>query len=176
MPTLRRNLLLGLAALALAGCALNPKPLVSQAQDIDADLHAYHSFAFVPRPTSTYSSIVERRLYAATRSQLERRGYVFDETEPDLLVNIGAMVQERQGLRTSPGSMPGMERMETEDYHQGMLAIDLVDVRRQQLVWRGVAEGRIGDAMLRDPGNAADKAVAAIFERYPLKPVDARRQ
>ena len=49
------------------------------------------------------------------------------------------------------------------------MAIDLIDARRRQVVWHGAAEGRVTPAMLRDAGTAAEKAVAAIFEGFPVK-------
>jgi hypothetical protein len=160
--------MLGLAALALAGCAA--KPTLSRIQDPDADFHAYHTFAFFPEKPGAYSSLVERRLIAATRSQLERRGYAYNPADPDLLVTIGAAVEERQGLRKSPGASPGADGVETEDYRLGRLAIDMLDLNRREVVWHGTAEGRVSDAMLRDEGAAAEKAVAAIFEGFPLRP------
>ena len=89
MNIFRRSLLLGLAALTLAGCA--SKPDLSRIQDPDVDFHSYRSFAFFPGRTSGYPSLVEKRLVAAARIELVRRGYVFDELAPDLLVNIAAV-------------------------------------------------------------------------------------
>jgi len=167
MNTHRRSLLLGLATLALAGCAA--KPALTHIQDHNADFHAYRTFAFYPAPAQGHS-LIERRLLAAAREQLERRGYAFDELAPDLLLNIAAIVEDRQGLRNAPGAVPGTAGLETEDYRLGRLGIDLIDVRHRQVVWHGVAEGRVSDAMLRDAGAAADKAVAEIFKAFPIDP------
>jgi hypothetical protein len=163
MNTLRRSLLLGLAAVALAGCA--SKPDVSRIADPDVDFHSYRTFAFV----GGYPSLIDRRLLAAARSQLELRGYAFDELAPDLLVNIVAVVQERQGLRTTRGTFPAQSGVETEDYRLGGMAIDLIDARRRQVVWHGAAEGRVSPAMLRDAGTAVETAVAAVFEGFPIQ-------
>ena len=147
MNTLRRSLLLGFATLALAGCA--SKPNVFRIADPDVDFDSYRTFAFVP--VSAYPSLIDRHLLAAARSQMERRGYAFDELAPDLLVNIAAPVQ-------------------TEDYRLGRMAIDLIDARRRQVVWHGVAEGRVSPAMLRrDAGTAVETAVAAVFEAFPIQ-------
>jgi hypothetical protein len=162
----RRLLLLGLAALALAGCA--DKPTLSRMQDPDVDFHAYHTFAFSPTPPGEITSLAQRRLVAAARSQLERRGYTYDTVHPDLLVTIGAGMEERMGLRRAPGGLPGLDGVETEDYRLGRLAIDLLDVNRRQMVWHSTAEGRVGDTMLRDGGAAVEKAVAAVFEGFPI--------
>jgi hypothetical protein len=165
MNTARRSLLLGLAALALAGCA--SKPDLSSIQDPEVDFHAYRTFAFFPGQPE--GSLIDRRLLAAARSQLERRGYVFDELAPDMLVHLAAAMEERQGLRATPGHFPGSEGIETEDYRLGRLAIDLVDVSRRQVVWHGSAEGRVSPAMLRNVGTAVEEAVAAVFEGFPVR-------
>ncbi len=171
MNTNRRSLLLGLATLTLAlvGCA--SKPDLSHIQDPNADFHSYHTFAFLQDRPNTSPSLVERRLLAATRSQLERRGYAFDEQAPDVLVNVAAIVEERQELRAAPGNFPGTDGVESEDYRLGRLGIDLIDVRRREVVWHGTAEGRLSAAMLREAGTAADKAVQAVFDGFPIKPV-----
>ena len=169
MNTNRRSLLLGLAAtlaLTLAGCA--SKPNLVRIQDPDVDFHSYRTFAFYPGRGQGHS-LIERRLLAAARSQLERRGYAFDELAPDLLVNVGAVVEERQGLRRAPGAHPLSDGVETEDYRMGRLGVDLIDARRREVVWHGVAEGRLSEAMLRDAGAAAEKAVATIFDGFPIK-------
>ncbi|MCU7375188.1 DUF4136 domain-containing protein [Paucibacter sp. O1-1] len=170
MISKRRSVLLGLAALTLglAGCAA--KPDLSRIQDPTADFNAYRTFAILPAQPDGYASLIERRLISAARSQLERRGYVFDELAPDLLVNIAAVVEERQGLRATPGGFPGRDGVETEDYRLGRLAIDLIDARRRDVVWHSTAEGRVSPEMLRDAGSAAEKAVAAVFEGFPIKP------
>jgi hypothetical protein len=165
MNTHRRSLLLGLSALALAGCA--SKPELSRIADPEVDFHAYRTFAYFPGQANP--SLIDRRLLAAARSQLERRGYVFDEWAPDLLVNIAAVLEDRQAVRTTPGSLPGRGGVETEDYRLGRMAIDLIDPHRRQVVWHGSAEGRVSPAMLRDAGTAVETAAAAIFDGFPVR-------
>jgi hypothetical protein len=161
--------LAGLSALALIGCASRPE--LTRLQDPNADFGAYHSFAFMPTRPDGRNTLIEKRLLSAARIQLERRGYVYDELAPDVLVNMAAVVEERQGLRATAGGLPGSETLATEDYRLGRLAIDLIDVNRQDVVWHGTAEGRLSEAMLRDAGRAAETAVAAVFEGFPVKPL-----
>jgi hypothetical protein len=172
MNTNFRSLLLGLATLsltlALGGCA--SKPDLSHIEDPNVDFRSYRTFAFLPDRSGVSHSLIERRLLAATRSQLERRGYAQDELAPDVLVNVAAIMEERQGLRAVSGNVPGSEAVESEDYRLGRLGIDLIDVRRSEVVWHGTAEGRLSAAMLREAGTAADKAVEAVFEGFPIKP------
>lgn len=168
IPRSRRALLLGLAGLALAGCASGPD--LSRLADADVDFLAYRKFAFVPGTTEGHASLIERRWRAAARREMERRGYAFDEFSPDLLVNMAAVLEERQGLRARPTAHGEADAVETEDYRVGRLAIDLIDTRRQQVVWHGTAEGRVSAAMLRDTGTAVDTAVAAVFDGFSVRP------
>jgi hypothetical protein len=163
MNTFRRWLVLGLTALALtlAGCA--SKPDLSRIHDPDVDFRSYRTFAFIQGRADGTTSLIDRRLLAAARSQMERRGYAFDELAPDVLVSIAAVLEERRGL------FLGWDGVETEGYRQGRLAIDLFDARRQRVVWHGTAEGRVSPAMLRDAGTAVEKAVAAVFEGFPVQ-------
>ncbi|MGA0612811.1 DUF4136 domain-containing protein [Caldimonas sp. KR1-144] len=168
-PFNRRTLLLGLATLALAACTSSPKPTtLFRIQDPNVDLHTYRSFAFhVSRPHG-YISAAEERLYEAARNQLERRGYEYQAQSPDMLVNIGAVIEERQGQRLAAGQLESLDGAGREHYRMGRMAIDLIDSKRHEVIWRGVAEGPVSAAMLRDPGTSVEKAVAEIFKGFPV--------
>ncbi len=56
--------------------------------------------------------------------------------------------------------------VETVDYRQGTLRIDLVDSQRRALVWQGVAEGRLDAKAIHSPGPSVDAAVGEIFARF----------
>ena len=50
---------------------------------------------------------------------------------------------------------------------RGTLSVDLVDAKKGQLVWQGVANGRVSDEMRQNPGPAVDAVVAQIFSNFP---------
>lgn len=173
-PTLTRRAaglatLVSLVALA-AGCASQPE--VHADQDPGADLNAYKTFAFYESASPSYLSLAEMRLRAATREQLERQRYTYDERQPDLRVNYALHVVEKQALRVTPGGGFGYRSralggVESVDYRQGTLAIDLVDARRNTLVWRAVAQGRLDAQAMERPDTAIDAVVSAMFTRFP---------
>jgi hypothetical protein len=79
-------------------------------------------------------------------------------------------VREKQEVRSAPGArgFHGYRGwvstdIETVDYKQGTLAIDLADTRRNALVWHGVAEGRLDAKAMEQPGPAIDAAVGQIL-------------
>ena len=56
--------------------------------------------------------------------------------------------------------------LETVNVRHGTLVIDLVDVRRNALVWRGIAEGRLDTKAAEQPWPVVDAAVAELFMGY----------
>ena len=182
MPTRRLFSFLGLLlTLTVCGCASGPQIRVDM--DAKANMKAYRTFGFfetVSTDGAPYTSLVSSRLKAATRSQLEKNGYTYSANEPDLLVNFYLKIVNKQELRTSGGyygyragyygTWTGYPYVETIDYKQGTLSIDLVDAKRKQLVWQGVAEGVVSEEAQSDPGPAIDRVVADIFSNFPYPP------
>ena len=167
--------------LVLGGCATGPKIRVDM--DPGTDLRSYKTFAFF-EPASTdgtqYTTLISARLKQSTRAQLERLGFVYAEAEPDLRVNFFLKVVNKQEIRTSGGyygyranrygTWAGYPYVDTVEYREGTLSVDLVDTKRRQLVWQGIAEGEVQDDSLKSPGPAIDGVVAKIFSNFPYPP------
>lgn len=173
-----------LSLLALAACASAPR-VASQA-DPGADFSRYRSFAFytpLALEQNGYTTITSNRIRAAVRAQMEARGYVFDAADPDLWVNLNAYLQDKTRVTTMPEvdydyyysyrargyvAVPyWRDRTDVRQYTEGTLNVDLVDARRKQLVWEGIAVGTVGRADAQRRGEQIDAAVAAIFAAYP---------
>lgn len=174
----------------LSACATGPEIRVDK--DPTVDMSTYKSFAFfdqVATDRAQYSTIVTSRLKQATRTQLERVGYTYKEQEPDLRVNFFLNIREKQEIRSSPSMTMGVgyygyrggmygtwggypQDIDTVEYKAGTLSIDLVDAKKNTLVWQGLAEGRVKDEAIRNPGPAVDAVVAEIFRNFPNPPSD----
>lgn len=177
----RRAALAGLALVATAAmlAACQSKPTLRADADPAADLRSYKTFAWFDAGAAApagaaggYTTLLDQRLKAATRTQLERQGYRYSETAPDLRVNLFLAVAEKQELRTTPASVGrfgyrGWNNVDIDTYRAGTLAVDLIDARRMALVWRGVAEGRLDARMMEQPGPAIDAAMGELFTRFP---------
>jgi len=170
-----------LSILIASGCVSGPEIRVDM--DARANMKAYRTFGFfdtVSTDSATYTSLMSGRLKAATRAQLEKNGYTYSTTEPELLVNFFLKVVNKQEIRSSGGyygyrqgyygTWTGYPYVETVDYKQGTLSIDLVDAKHKQLVWQGVAEGEVSEESQRNPGPAIDNVVAKIFSNFPYAP------
>lgn len=157
-----------------AGCTSSPN--IRLDRNPSAHLETYRSFAFfepVSTDQSLYTTIISGRLKKATRDELERRNYVYDEKNPDLRVNFSLHVMDRQELRAMPapgllGARFGFNELDTVNYRQGTLSVDVVDAHKHELVWQGIAEGRINKKSVENPGPAVDKVVNEMFTGFPL--------
>lgn len=170
--------------LVASACATGPTVRVDM--DPNTNLQSYKTFAFfepVSTDNSSYTSIISTRLKQSTRAQLERLGFVYAESEPDLQVNFFLKVVEKQEVRSTGaghgyygyrgryyGTWSGYPYVDTYDYKEGTLSVDLVDAKKKQLVWQGVAEGEVQDESLKNPGPALDKVVTKIFSNFPNTP------
>jgi hypothetical protein len=181
-----RILLFALAGWLLAGCASSP---VSTTADYDrgADFSAYRTFGFF-EPLGTdaagYESLVTQTLKSATQREMESRGYAYAASGADLLINFNAKLAQQTRVSQTPAPPPmyyGYRRglyggwggygyeTQVDQYVEGTLNIDIVDAKRKQLVWEGVAVGRVTKKSQQDRQAAIRAAVTEIFVKYPFK-------
>jgi len=170
-------------ALLLGACA--SEPTIHASADPAANFASYKTFSFFyPLETdkNPYSTTLTAHLKSATRRELENRGYQYVASDPQLLVNFNAIMIRRADLRGARGvggfygyragmygAWPGYpQEIQAVRYKEGTLGIDLVDAKKRQLVWQGLAEARITKEMSGNPRAAIDKAVAEMFEKYPI--------
>ena len=112
---------------------------------------------------------------------MESRGYTYTETDPDLAINFNAKLAQQTRVTSYPtapmyygyrsgyyGGWGGYNTHVTQ-YVEGTLNIDVVDTARKQLVWEGVAVGRVTDKQREERQAALNAAVAEIFSKYPFR-------
>jgi hypothetical protein len=174
------------AALALAGCATTTGSDITINYDRTADLGSFKTYGF-PESVGTdragYSTLVTSYFKDAVNREMQRRGYVYDAEDPDLLVNFFSNVREVTDVRTTPSAsfgygyygyrygMYGAWPLYDQDeyavrYKVGTVNLDIVDGERMQLIWEGVAEGRIEREDMTNPRVAIDAVVAELFQRF----------
>ena len=178
--------------LIVAGCAVLAAcasgPTIRGQTNPSVNLADYQTFAFFsPLATDSagYESVLTSRLKDASRRNLEAKGYVYSESNPDLLVNFYANIEDKQEIRSySTGPTMGMgyygyrsglyggwggTEIETVNYKEGTLTIDVVDPAKKVLVWQGQAEGRVSKEARKNPGPRIDAAVAEIIATMPAR-------
>jgi hypothetical protein len=187
------NLSLAVCAVALAtlaGCASTPKADIHVHAAPDANFSQYATFGF-PEQTGTdrggYSTLITSYFKSAVRDQMEQRGYHYVDENPDLLVNFYAKVHERTEVRSDPtysaaygyygyryglyGAWPLYDNdVRTVTYPIGTANIDVVDAHKKQMIWEGVAQGRLRDEDMNNPRESIAQVVTQLFARFPGRP------
>ena len=173
--------------LLLAACATGPR--ITSEVDPQADFASYRTFAFyspLALEKEGYATPTSERIKAATRAQMESRGYVYSAEQADLLVNINGNVQERTDVTTMPSmdyahyysyrargyvSVPvWRDETHVSQYTEGTLNIDVVDRAQNKMVWEGVAVGRVSkNVKPEERAVRIDAAVVDIFAQFPYR-------
>jgi hypothetical protein len=178
--------ILGICVLLLAGCATGPQ--ITSEADPEADFGSYRTFGFyapLALEKEGYATPTTDRIKAATRAQLESRGYVYTPEQPDLWVNLNAYMQKRTDVTSFPTvdynyyysyrarsyfAVPYWhDETHVRQYTEGTLNVDLVDRRKNRLVWEGIAVGRIAKLKPEERAARIDSTLAEIFARYPYR-------
>jgi len=179
------------ATVALAACSTAPPLKVRTRVDPSAEFSSYRSYGFVPVVGTNYggkTTALTVYFMQAIRQEMDSRGYRYTEETPDLLVNFNANPRATAESTTSIAPAYGystgyyayraelyglpviaFEDEETVNYRVGTGNIDIVDARRKTLIWEGIAEGRLTEDMLNNPGPAIAGVVSEIFTQYPGK-------
>jgi hypothetical protein len=167
----------------MAGCASTPNTYANA--DPQADFASYETYGFMPKLSTdgeNYESLISNFLKVAVAQEFDRRGMTYAEN-PDVLVNFYVHTKEKIRTRNVPttsayygwrdpfydpwGGYHGYETR-VDQYTEGTLNIDVVDAREKKLVWEGAVTGRVTDQAVRNLEASIDKAVAAIFDGYPV--------
>jgi hypothetical protein len=172
-------------ALIAAGCATQRGPDIRVNSAPDAKFSSYSTFGF-PEQAGTdragYSTMVTDYFKIAVRTEMERRGYRYVEENPELLVNFFANARERTEVRSTPQMSTGYYNyryglystwplyssdVDTVTYKVGTANVDIVDARKKELIWEGIAEGRISESDMENPKEAIASVVTQLFTRFP---------
>ncbi len=182
--------LLALLAFALLAACASSGPKVSGGANPSLDLAQYRTFAFhSPLATDRGGSetAMTKRLKQATRRNLEAKGYVYAETDPDLLVSFFANIEAKSEIHSTASAPVGYGyysyygyasgyydgwaslSSSVKNYREGTLTIDLVDADKKVVAWQGQVEGEIDPIQSKTPGQRVDNAVAGILAKLPAR-------
>ena len=82
-------------------------------------------------------------------------------------MSYGAGYYGYRGGMYGGGWYGGGTEVETVRYKVGTANIDVVDASKRQLVWEGIAEGKLTDKVMKDPRGAVNLVVTEIFKQFP---------
>lgn len=180
-------------ALGLLSCA-TPKPTIRANAVPGFDPASYRSYSFAEHPGTDRGGVstpLTAYFKDALRREMDSRGYEYKESGGELLVNFNANARETVDIRSTPGSpapatygyygyrgMYGYDvgagpTIETDRYRVGTANVDVVDVSKRQLIWEGLAEGRLTDKAMKNPAKAVNAVVQEMFKKFPARSASA---
>ncbi|QHW00841.1 DUF4136 domain-containing protein [Spirosoma endbachense] len=172
--------LTGLLIIAiLTGCS--SYRITRNQADKAATWSAYRTFAFVdtnridPSPREAYQATVEQ-IKRTVATELANRGYQQTKDNPDLLVNIGAVVKDKtQTRQTTINEAPlyiGQRRYQWRSqevpvgtYQEGTVNLHIVDAQRNALIW-DVAISSVLNRQQVTPVQIGE-AISKVFSKFP---------
>ena len=128
--------------------------------------------------------LVDKRIVAAIEQQMAAKGFVRNDTAPDVYVLYHMAFDEQKDISsfsTGGGYGPygygwggGWGTTTTDvrvrDILVGTLAIDIVDAKKQEMAWRGLGTKEVDTNAKPDKRDEnISKAVEKIFKNYPPK-------
>jgi hypothetical protein len=165
-------------------CASGPNVHAIYKQEID--FSQFDSFKFVERLSpngEAYLSIETQYIIEAIREQLSVRGLVESEA-PQLLVNFNISQKEKLITTALPvipsgyyayrdrsdyGTSFGLGSQNvTTQYTEGTLNIDVIDAALKQVLWEGVAVGRLKQIPSNKLKSYVYDIIESVFEEYPI--------
>lgn len=168
-----------LLLLIMASCS--PVRVVETEAENNFSLSNYQTFGFLSREEGERSLLNVYRnemtiIQEEVAAELESRG-LRQSTAPDLWVNIGTVVEEKEttretNIRDAPRYIGQRryawksEELVVNRYQLGTVTVELVDGNQNNLLWRGVAEGVVPEKAAKLRKNIA-KGAEKLFDQIP---------
>jgi hypothetical protein len=175
----------------LMACA-TPADVITD-YDNTVDFSQYRTFRFYEwEPEEYLSPLDKNRIEEAVKNELERRGILHVDSQADLLVSMGAVMELETDRRALPehhdthryfgyhfgfgprfpwGAGYTSESLRDWNYEVGALIIDVFDARREELIWEGVGN-KVIDRIPEQRQNTIPAAVNRLMLHFPVKPIE----
>jgi len=188
--TIRMSALLFFVAV-LAGCAGSNASIMGD-YDRSADFGAYNTWNFIEDAGPDYEgyqSLFSQYMMEAIEIEMDKRGYT-KSSDPDLYLNFNAIVQDKTKVTQSSSMGPPMgmggyygyrsnyygawggygygTETRVSQYEEGTFNIDIVDVKKQRLIWEAVGIGKITDKQRENLRETVMTGVPNFFQLYPF--------
>ena len=168
-----KRILLLLGIMSLMSCS---SVRVAIDYDKEVDFKLYTSFAFF-KPgidEAKISDLDKKRILRAIERELEAKG-MFKVSNPDLLISIFTETRENVNIHQNNfgfgwGWNPYLSGLGGNNIIssniEGTLYIDLIDARKNELIWQGLGTGILSLDMDKKE-EKINKIVNKILEKYP---------
>lgn len=154
--------------------------------DKSVDFSKYKTFSFYHlKTTGEISQLNADRIVKAIILEMKGKGYVESKDNPDLLINAVTVLQEKEATTVSSTNyygyggfyrpygygygypMGNSTSVNTYNYKDGTLMVDILDAKTDKLIWEGTGTSEI-TSKINDPEKAIGYAISKILASYPV--------
>lgn len=175
------------AGAALVGCATSPGNVdVTFDYDTGANFAALKSYNWMPPTGNAVSDeLLVKRIKTTVDSQLQAKGPVPAEANPDFLIGMQLSGKSTYGGSTGVGVSVGIPvgragrvsvgggKSQAIEKKEGQLVLDFVDAKSKSLLWRATAAGAVEPNTTPEQQQQRINAVVAEMLSY-FPPKDKR--
>ena len=180
MLYLFKLLLIPVLLIGFLGCS---SVSVSTDYDQSVDFSGYKTYqwgsAKDPSDVLLKNQLLLNRVFEAIDNTLGPKGFSKVTSNPDFVVYPHAGTQEKTDVQSWGygyggwwGAGPyGGGNIDVTQYTEGTLYIDMVDMNKNQLIWRGVGKGILGDPSSPEESTKnVNNAVSQVLKDFPPQP------
>lgn len=140
----------------------------------------YQSFGFSKESQDfPANDFVKNRIFNAISNNLKSKGIIESE-RPDILIDLGLKTKEKKNYATTNYDLSGfygrrwrigtgISKSNTQEinYTEGTLVINLIDTKKNQLLWMGTGTGVVNEKATKNESITA--AINKILSTFPPK-------
>ena len=150
----------------------------------EADFSAYHTYAWQPKMVDVFAGRVRanirqpiniKRIKDAIESELAKKGIEkVNRNNADIHIAFHAQLEEKVNLvdwgygasyeKAYHGHVYYDNTLDVDHFTEGTLFIDIIDAKRNELVWRGWTKRRVPDKVKE---KLVNKVVSQVMKKYP---------
>lgn len=121
------------------------------------------------------SELNQRRMTAGVTEAMEKKGYVVDEKNPDIVVRFTTDVKDRQEVRGSNNYYPyrrwwnnPVNDITTYNYQESRLIVNVYQKSTDTMIWQGWLSGQVKPAGKKENANETlTNLVTEILRTFP---------
>jgi len=160
--------------------------------DPSIDFTQYKTFTFLPwnrQSDEILSELDKRRFHEAITYEMTQLGYERNDKDADLSINVFLIIDQKTGTSmytdyytsgigtgyyygpwgyNNPGGVSAYTTMHSYDYKEGTLVLDILDVKKKQLAWQGIAQQTI-DSNPRSVDQGIKMVISKLFSKFPVE-------
>ena len=180
----RQNKLLFLSVIMLSYLVSSCSSItVKKDYDPSVDFSKYKTYkwgtASDPNDVLLKNPLILKRVYEAIDLTLGKKGFKKVDSDPDFLVYPHGATKQKTDIQSwgygyggwwgaGPYGSWGGGTIDVNQYTEGTLVVDMVDKSNNQLVWRGVGQGAVGNPSTPEESTKnINKVIEQILKDFP---------